>query len=137
MKILSQDLYKKSSHAPPATVSGTSTVSGVASTPSDRRVPLQRSGSRGSSSSLILPNTTGGDYFSPVALNERIRNYVRVSNIPQEFAERYLSEESTQQLHANHSVSFSSSPSHPSTTTIQSALRSPSFDEGEEKQGAK
>jgi hypothetical protein len=40
------------------------------------------------------------DYFSANNLSERIRNYVRVSNVPQEFAERYLMEESTQQFHA-------------------------------------
>jgi hypothetical protein len=110
LKILSQDLYKKSSHstaiasAPQTSAAGGTSVLPAASTPSDRRMPLQRSGSKaGSALSLAISanagGASGGDYFSPVSLNERIRNYVRVSNVPQEFADRYLTEDSTLQLH--------------------------------------
>jgi hypothetical protein len=106
LKILSQDLYKKSSHgsttqtAPQGPVAATShTATSIpASTPSERRMPLQRSGSKGTSSLTGL-GASSGDYFSPRSLNERIRNYVRVSNVPQEFADRYLTEDSTHQLH--------------------------------------
>ncbi len=110
LKILSQDLYKKSSHTLTATASASS------STPSDRRGitgGLQRTGSFSKGS---VPALKGGasvsaekekerEYFSPSSLQERLKQYVKVSQgtIPLEYIERYVNEESTQQLH--HSVS--------------------------------
>jgi hypothetical protein len=96
LKILSQDLYKKSSHSSSSSSSGQQ----AASTPSERRVPLLRTGSKGGSLGVATAAAVPtGDYFSTNNLSERIRNYVRVSNVPQEFAERYLLEESTHQSH--------------------------------------
>ncbi len=114
LKILSQDLYKKSSHTL------TSTTSAPSSTPSDRRgIPggLQKTGSfsknsvpapKGGSSSVSLEKEREKEkeYFSPSSLQERLKQYVKVSQgtIPMEYIERYVNEESTQQsLH--HSVS--------------------------------
>jgi len=134
LKILSQDLYKKSSHPiAAAAISNTSSStsnnptiigsnlatattsssqgttggnSNPASTPSERRIiPLQRTGSFSKGTNLTsTPNnnnnisaagSNSNDYFSPVNLTERIKQYAKISNIPSEFIDRYLKEDST------------------------------------------
>jgi hypothetical protein len=116
LKILSQDLYKKSSHTLSLTSSTVATA--PSSTPSDRRgLPggLQRAGSfsKGSVGSVTQTSSKVSsssferekdrekdrEYFSPMSLQERLKQYVRVSQgiIPMEYIERYVNEENTQQ----------------------------------------
>jgi len=93
LRILSQDLYKRSAAA--GSLTGNAPV---VSSPLDRRGAshLRRSTSTGRrpsiSSSGSRRSPAQADYFSTQTMHERIKQYAQVGGIPSEFLDRYVQE---------------------------------------------